>query len=564
MRFQDYEYKRPDLEQYKHDFNLALAQFQKAESIDQLNQSMQEIIGLRNYFDTIGNLCYIRHSINTEDEFYKAEQDFMDEATPEVQELETAYYQALVDSPFRKELEAKWGKQLFALADLKLKTFQPEIIPLLQKENKLSSEYTKLLASAKIQFEGEERTLAQLGPFMESKDRDMRKKAANARFGFMAENKEKLDQIYDDLVKVRTEIAKNLGFQNFVELGYARMQRVDYNAEMVANFRKQVEDYIVPLASKLIDRQSKRIGIEDLKYYDENLKFTTGNASPKGSPEWIIENGKEMYKELSPETNEFFQFMIDHDLMDLVAKKGKAGGGYCTYIADYQSPFIFSNFNGTSGDIDVLTHEAGHAFQVYSSRHYEVPEYQFPTHEACEIHSMSMEFFTWPWMEKFFKEDTEKYKFSHLGDALLFLPYGVSVDEFQHWIYEHPEATPDERNHAWREIERKYLPHRDYDGNTYLENGAFWQRQGHIYSSPFYYIDYTLAQICAFQYWVKAQSNQEEAWESYVNLCKLGGSRSFTELVKAAGLTSPFEKGCVESVVVKIDQWLSSVDDTKL
>ncbi|GAA0324520.1 M3 family oligoendopeptidase [Bacillus carboniphilus] len=564
MQFQDYEYKRIDVDSFKNEFHQALEQFKNSSSLEQVDLALKEIIRLRNYAETMANLCYIRHSINTEDEFYKAEQDFMDEAGPELQGLQSSFYEVLVASPFRAQLEEKWGKQLFALAELQLKTFKPEIIPLLQKENKLSTEYTKLLASAKIDFEGEERTLAQLGPFMESKDRDMRIKASNARFGFMAENKDKLDQIYDDLVKVRTEIAKELGFKNFVELGYARMQRVGYDAEMVANFRKQVETHIVPLSTKLIERQSKRIGIEEMKYYDENLQFTTGNATPKGDPEWIIENGKKMYAELSKETDEFFQFMIDHNLMDLVAKKGKAGGGYCTYIADYQSPYIFSNFNGTSGDIDVLTHEAGHAFQVYSSRQYEVPEYQFPTHEACEIHSMSMEFFTWPWMELFFKEETEKYKFSHLSSGLQFLPYGVAVDEFQHWVYENPEATPAERNQAWRNLEKKYLPHRDYDGNEYLESGAFWQRQGHIYGSPFYYIDYTLAQICAFQYWVKAQNNQEEAWESYVKLCKQGGSKSFIELVKDAGLISPFEDGCVESVVDEINSWLESVDDTKL
>jgi M3 family oligoendopeptidase len=256
--------------------------------------------------------------------------------------------------------------------------------------------------------------------------------------------------------------------------------------------------------------------------------------------------------------------MQENNLMDLVAKKGKAGGGYCTYIENYKSPFIFSNFNGTSGDIDVLTHEAGHAFQVYSSRHFEIPEYYWPTYEACEIHSMSMEFFTWPWMELFFEEDTDKYKFSHLSDALLFLPYGVSVDEFQHWVYENPEATPKERKLKWREIEKKYLPHKDYDGNKYLENGGFWQRQGHIYNSPFYYIDYTLAQICAFQFWKRSRENQEEAWADYVNLCKLGGSMSFTKLVEAANLISPFEAGCVESVVGVIENWLNSVDDKKL
>ncbi|HYK72121.1 MAG TPA: M3 family oligoendopeptidase, partial [Pseudoneobacillus sp.] len=426
------------------------------------------------------------------------------------------------------------------------------------------TEYTKLVASAKIQFEGEERTLAQLDPFTESKDREMRKLASETKFGFFKENEEKFDQIYDELVKVRTEIAQKLGYKNFVELGYYRMSRTDYNAEMVANFRNQVKEFIVPIATKLKERQRQRIGLDSLKYYDEGFKFDSGNATPKGSPEWIIENGQKMYEELSKETGEFFRFMQDNNLMDLVAKKGKAGGGYCTYIDEYKAPFIFSNFNGTSGDIDVLTHEAGHAFQVYSSRHFEIPEYNWPTFEACEIHSMSMEFFTWPWMDLFFKEDTDKYKFAHLSGALLFLPYGVSVDEFQHWVYENPEATPKERKQAWREIERKYSPHKDYDGNEYLENGGFWQRQGHIYNSPFYYIDYTLAQICAFQFWKKSREDQEAAWKDYAHLCQLGGSLSFTKLAEEAGLISPFQDGCVESVVGEIENWLNSVDDQKL
>ena len=564
MNFENYTYIRPNLEEVTAKFSAEIERFNQSASVAEQSQVMNEINKLRNDLGTMFNLCYIRHSIDTNDEFYKQEQDYMDEVQPEIEGLVTKYYQALVDSKFRKQLEEKWGRQLFALAEGQLKTFKPEIVPLLQKENRLSTEYTKLLASAKIDFEGEERTLAQLEPFTESTDREMRKRANEAKFGFFAEHEGELDRIYDNLVKVRTEIAQALGFKNFVELGYYRMMRTDYNAEMVANFRTQVKDFIVPIATKLKVRQQERIGLDKLKYYDEGFNFQTGNAVPKGNPEWIIENGQKMYEDLSAETGVFFRFMQDNKLMDLVAKKGKAGGGYCTFIENYKAPFIFSNFNGTSGDIDVLTHEAGHAFQVYSSRHFEIPEYNWPTYEACEIHSMSMEFFTWPWMELFFKEDTDKYKFSHLSDALLFLPYGVSVDEFQHWIYENPEATPKERKLKWREIEKKYMPHKDYDGNEYLENGGFWQRQGHIFNSPFYYIDYTLAQICAFQFWKRSRENHEEAWADYVKLCKLGGSMSFTKLVKAANLISPFEDGCVESVVGVIESWLNSVEDQKL
>ncbi|MFD1175837.1 M3 family oligoendopeptidase [Paenibacillus puldeungensis] len=564
MKFNDYHYERPDVKAFEHKFKELLNEFTSAGTYEEQDQVMTEINKLRSKFDTLEQLVSIRHSIDTNDEFYKAEQDFFDENGPVVQEFVTDYYRALVGSKFRAELEKKWGSQLFRLAELSLKTFSPEVIEDLQLENKLTTEYAKLIASAKIPFEGEERTLAQLVPFQQSTDRDVRKRAMEASSGFMAENEDTLDRIYDDLVKVRTKIAKKLGFKNFVELGYARMARTDYNAEMVANFRNQVLKHIVPVASKLKERQKNRIGVDQLLYYDENFAFKSGNATPKGDPEWIVSNGAKMYSELSKETNEFFTYMLDNSLMDLVAKKGKQSGGYCTYISEYKSPFIFSNFNGTSGDIDVLTHEAGHAFQVYESRGFEVPEYNFPTYEACEIHSMSMEFFTWPWMDLFFKEEVDKYRFDHLASSLIFIPYGVTVDEFQHFVYENPDATPAERKKAWREIERKYLPHRNYADNAYYEQGGFWQKQSHIFNTPFYYIDYTLAQLCAFQFWKKMHENREAAWADYLRLCREGGSQSFTELVKVAGLISPFEDGCITSVIGSIEAWLNSVDDAAL
>ncbi|WP_191561971.1 M3 family oligoendopeptidase [Metabacillus idriensis] len=564
MKFQEYKYIRPVKEDVEESFYEALEKFKSAGSLEEQEAVIDELNVIRGNISTAFNLCSIRHTIDTNDEFYKEEQDYLDELEPHFKALDTEFYKALVSSAFRNELEEKYGKQLFALADAQLKTFSPEVLEDLQKENKLVTEYTKLVASAKIDFDGKEYTLAQLEPLLESKERDIRKRASDAYFGFYAENGEKFDEIFDKLVKVRTGIAKKLGYANFVELGYERMQRIDFDAAMVKNFRNQIKESIVPMATRLRERQQERLGLDTLAFSDEKLQFTSGNATPKGDAEWIIENGKRMYEDLSPETNEFFDFMIEKNLMDLLAQKGKAGGGYCTYIEDYKAPYIFANFNGTSGDIDVLTHEAGHAFQVYMSRHFNLSEYHFPTHEACEIHSMSMEFFTWPWMERFFKEDTEKYKFSHLSGALLFLPYGVTVDEFQHFIYENPDATPKERKQAWRQIEQKYLPHRNYEDNSFLEEGGFWQRQGHIFNSPFYYIDYTLAQICALQFWKKMHENKEEAWADYLHLCKQGGSKPFLELVQEANLISPFEDGCVQSVTGDIREWLEKVEDQKL
>ena len=564
MRFSQYKYNRPDIKKLETKYNSLLYKFDSAKSPAELERTMTTINNLRNEFFSMSSIASVRNSINTVDKTYKKEKEYFDKINPLFSQVDTRYYQALIKTPHRKTLEKKWGKQLFVLAELAIKVFKPEIVKDLQMENKLSTGYTDLLASAKIKFEGEERNLAQMGPFLVSPDRKMRKKAAQAKYEFFVTNETKLDELYDQLVKVRTTIALKLGYKNFVQLGYDRMCRSDYDAGMVANFRRQVKEYIVPIAQKLKAKQKQRLGLDKLKYYDEGLNFKDGNAKPKGEPEWIINNGRKMYSGLSAETRKFFDFMLKSELMDLVAKKNKAGGGYCTYIPKYKAPFIFSNFNGTSGDIDVLTHEVGHAFQAYCTRDFLVPEYNSPTSEVAEIHSMSMEFFTHPWMEMFFKEDTKKYLFAHLNSAMIFIPYGVTVDEFQHFVYENPDASPVERKKKWREIEKKYLPHRDYDDNKYLANGGFWHQQLHIFKYPFYYIDYTLAQICAFQFWKRSMEDQKLAWADYVKLCKAGGSDSFVKLTELANLISPFKDGCVKSVISTIEKWLDDDKNCKI
>ena len=564
MKFNDYKYEKINIDETKEKFSNLIKSFSDAENLEEQTKYMDEIIKLRNHIDTMETLVSIRHSIDTTDEFYDKENEYVDEISPILFGFISEFYKALVNSKFRADLEKKYGKFLFDLAENTLKTFNEEIIPDLQEENRLSSKYSKLIASAKIQFDGEEKNLSEMVPYTQSKDRNVRIEASKKVAHFFKENKDKFDKIYDGLVKVRTTIAQKLGYKNYVELGYARLSRLEYDSEMVASYRKQVLENIVPLHTELRQRQAKRLGLDKLKFYDEPIKFNSGNADPHGDPEWILNHGKTMYNELSKETTEFFSFMTEKNLLDLLSKKGKMSGGYCTYIPEYKSPYIFANFNGTSHDVDVLTHEAGHAFQVYQSRGYEIPEYLWPTYEACEIHSMSMEFLTWPWMDLFFENDAEKYKFIHLSEALLFIPYGVTVDEFQHWVYENPNATPDDRRAKWLEIEKKYLPTRDYGEVDDLKEGIFWFRQGHIFNSPFYYIDYTLAQVCAFQFWIKSQENREKAWDEYLALCKLGGSKPFFELMKAANLKNPFDQGTIASVIPKIREFLESIDDMKL
>ena len=563
-RFSDLAYQRPDLAQLEASFRSLTEAFRQARTADGAIEAMRAVTALRNHTDTMATLVSIRHSLDTRDAFYDTENNFMDEAMPHIEGYLNDFFRALDETPFKEAISGVYGNHLFELIAVKLKTFRPEIVEDLQTENKLGSEYTKLLSGARIPFEGEERNLSQMGPFTQSKDRDMRRRAQKAVTAFFVENESEFDRIYDELVKIRTVIASKLGFATFTPLAYARFNRTDYDETMVSAYRDQVYRSVVPVTQKLRERQARRLGLPALKYYDESLEFPSGNAKPQGSPEWMIAHAKAMYGEMSPETGEFFDFMLDGGLMDLVTKPGKAPGGYCTYIPDARAPFIFSNFNGTADDVDVLTHEAGHAFQVYQSRHHELPEYAWPTLEACEIHSMSMEFLAWPWMERFFEHETAKYRFAHLSGALLFIPYGVTVDEFQHWVYANPQATPAERKAQWRAIERKYLPHRDYEDNDFLERGGFWFRQGHIFGSPFYYIDYTLAQVSAFEFWAKSRQDRTSTWADYLALCKAGGSRSYLNLLPIARLRNPFTEGSIAAIMEPVSAWLDTVDDTNM
>jgi M3 family oligoendopeptidase len=510
--------------------------------------------------------AFINYSNDTNNKSFSDEQDYFDNNNPLFTDYVMEYYKALVSGTYRKELTEKYGGHLFEIAEISLKSFNPGIIDDMQKENHLSSEYMKLKASAKILFDDNELNLQELEPYMESTDREIRHKAFNAYWKFFGDNKNEFDKLFDELVYLRNDMSHKMGYKNYVELGYARMKRMDYDEEMVNKFRENVKKYIVPLAEKLREKQRSRLGLDKLMVYDLFYQFKSGNPTPKGDPEWIVDQGKTMYDELSPDTREFYDFMFENDLMNVFSRKGKADMGYCEYIAKYKSPYIFANMNGTDDDITVLTHEAGHAFQAYASRNLYFKEYTEPTMESAEVHSMSMEFLTYPWMNLFFKEDTDKFKYSHLIGSVNFLPYGVMVDDFQHWVYNNPEASPDERKSKWREMEKIYMPHLNYGEIDFLESGGRWQKQGHIYESPFYYIDYCLAQICAFQFWSKAIHNGngefKNALKDYIKLCEAGGSRSFLELLKLANLESPFEEGVIKKIVNEIEMYIDSVDDS--
>ncbi len=564
MKFSEMPYKRPDSEAVIQSIQDLTERFKNAKSYEEARTVFLEYEEKEKAVDTTATLAYVRQSIDTRDKFYSEEKSFWDEFGPEAEEYEQQWLEAMLVSPFRKDFEAEYGDLLFVNAEIEKKTFSPEIIEDMQKENELVDEYDNLIASAQIPFEGGVYTLSQLTPFMTDADDARRLAAWKAEGKWYKEQQPQLDRIYDDLVKLRDTMGKKLGYGGYTTLGYYRMERNCWKKEDIEKFRAAVQKYLVPVADSIMREQAKRLGKNyPLSFADAALDFRSGNPRPVGTPDDILAQGKKFYDELSPETSEFFRTMLDEELLDVLSTEGKQAGGYCTSIEQYERPFIFANFNGTQGDVEVVTHEAGHAFAYWMNRKRIPTEYNDPTAEACEVHSMSMEFFGWKNAEGFFGPDARKFKYSHLSGALTFIPYGTMVDHFQHIVYEKPEMTPAERHAEWKKLLGIYMPWMKLDGEIpFYADGEGWQRQIHIYEVPFYYIDYCLAQTVALEFWAMIQKDPEDAWKHYMAYTKQGGSRTFTDLLKNADLVTPFEEVCLKGVCETAAKWLENFDLT--
>ena len=562
MKFSEMPYTRPDTEALKQQMQALTDALKAAPDYETARALFLREQELEKHLSTASTLAEIRHSIDTRDAFYEAESDFFNAAMPELQEYEQNWTAALLQSPFRADFEKDYGSVMFLNAELELKTFSPEIIPELQQENDLVTAYDKLIASAQIPFEGKTYTVAQLGVFKQDPDDARRLAAWKAEGQWYKDNQPKLDEIYDKLVHLRDTMGKKLGYGGYTPLGYYRMGRNCYGKEDVERFRAAVRDYLVPVADGIFRENAKRLGKQyPMSFADNAVMFRSGEAKPRGTADDILKAADRFFAALSPETDVFFRTMRKNELLDLLSTEGKQGGGYCTEIIDYQVPFIFANFNGTRADVETLVHEGGHAFACWKNVERVPLSTIWPSMEGCEVHSMSMEFFSEPWAEEFFGPDAEKFRYSHLAGALTFIPYGTMVDHFQHEVFEHPDWTPRERHDCWKKLLGVYMPWQRLDGDIpFYSDGEGWQRQLHIYGMPFYYIDYCLAQTVALQFWALIQADLADAWRHYLAYTEQGGSRVFTELLKNAGLQSPFDEACLRGVCRKAQEALRGFD----
>lgn len=559
MKFPEMQYRRPDIDAMIALCKTAEEGIKNAPDAQTVLTIYRNLMQEQAHFYSMASLAYIRFTLNTKDDFYNTEKTFLDEQSPLLQGPAQAVDMALMNSPFRAELEEELGTLLFKNLEISVRSFREELVPLMQEANKLESAYQELYASATVEWEGEAIPLPMLGLYKESPDRATRKKAFEKEGGFFDAHREELDTIFDKLVKNRNAQARLLGHENYLQLGYDRLGRNCYGYNELKAFRKQIAEDLVPVVTMTKEDQKKRIGVDQIHLYDHDFLFADGNALPKGTPDDILAAGKKMYDEMNPETAEFIDFMYENQLLDVLSKEGKAPGGYCSTIEDYKAPFIFSNFNGTADDVDVLTHEAGHAFAAFRAFKNNLPLYaQSPTMEACEVHSMSMEFLTQDFHHLFFGENTAKYEYVHAANALSFIPYGCMVDEFQHIMYENENLTPDERNQVWLDLEKKYRPHLHQEDLPFYGRGSGWQFKLHIYLHPLYYIDYCMAQAVAFRFWTMSLKDPADAWKRYLAFVDLGGTVTFEEAVRAAGIPLPYDEGSMGEVAREIAAWLEA------
>ena len=557
QKFSEIKYERPDIEEVKAQIYDYIKNFKNAKNYQEAKKLFLQYNDCSENLSTMYTVAYIRNTINTNDKFYEDEMNFFYEELPKLQIIDKQAGELLLNSPYKADFAKEFGEDLIKGLQAQQKLADEKIIPLQVEEAQLGQEYSKITAGCKTDFRGEECNFYGLLKHMQSTDRTERKEAFLAWANLYEKASVELDRIYSRLVEIRVEMSKILGFENYVDMAYLANGHYYYTAKDVAKFREQVVEVIVPAVEKLYEKQRQRLDIEKLYYYDEQLSFPEGNATPIGDKDYLVNCAKQAYEELSPETGEFINFMVNYDLFDLETKPGKHMGGYCTFLDGYKAPFIFSNFNGTSADVDVLTHEAGHAFQAYTaSKFVPLSSQIWSTSEISEIHSMSMEHFVYPWMEKFFGENADKYRFSHLDEAIKVVPYLCLVDHYQHEVFANPTADAMQRRAIWSKLEKVYMPWRNYDGNKFLEDGGFWMQKQHIFLNPFYYVDYALAQMGAFELYAKSKKDRATAWNDYYNLCKAGGSKSYFDLLKTANLANPFEEGSVKRAVSAVLQEL--------
>ncbi len=502
----------------------------------------------------------INHSLNkemTNPEREETEKYQREHVQPAADEANSKFLGAILTSKHKSAIGERYGKHLLDVIEVMQEPLATVNSDLRVKVGELSTKYDKILSQAEVTIGGELMTLAKARNFLSSENEATRKEAFIAQRRWFIDHRDEIATIFDEMVKLRDEMGRNLGHKNFIPLAYKAMGRTDYGIEQAKKFRELIRKYIVPVQTSLFEARAKRLGYDKLKPWDTGYDPAFTLPSGIAPVDTQIEKAQRVFDQLSPLLGQHFTRMRNEGLIDLENRKGKRAGAYCTTFSDEGRVAILCNSTGDSDDVGTLTHEMGHAFQGWESQVIESVDLQSPTYDACEIHSMGMEYLSMRHMNEFFNDElTAKFRRNRWRDGVEIMCYIAIVDEFQHWVYENPSATPDERDTAWNKIWDIYKPGIDWSSAEEYKS-ARWYMQGHIFGMPFYYIDYAIAEIGAMQLALMDAQDHDKTIEAYLKLCRIGGTMSVLDIFKSVGMRTPFDESLIKDLMAHATKVLS-------
>ncbi|HMJ65757.1 MAG TPA: M3 family oligoendopeptidase, partial [Candidatus Binatia bacterium] len=517
---------------------------------------------LRGVLDEAGARRYIAMTCHTDDpEAEKAYLHFIENILPQIKPRQFQLEQLFVRHAVRGQLDHKRYEVFQRDTKLKVDLFRPENVPLETEEAKLEQQYQKLAGSLTVQFRGEEKTLPQMGRYLEEPDRPLRQEAWESVANRRLKEAEKFQDIFDQLEKLRQQIARNANFSNYVEFAFRKHARFDYTPEDCYRFHAAIETEIVPVVRQLQARRRQQLGVETLRPWDIAVDpLNRPPLRPFEQVDRMVTGTQKIFDRLDGKMSTGFREMQDRKLLDLANRKGKAPGGYQYTLEEARLPFIFMNAVGLQRDVETILHEAGHAFHALATQQEDLHPYRSAPIEFCEVASMSMELLGNEFLEEFYSAgDANRARRTHLENIIGLFPWIATVDAFQHWIYSHPGHTRAERNAAWVDLMKRFGG--DVDWSGYDDARAnLWHRQPHIFTSPFYYVEYGIAQLGALQVWWNSHKDKSKAINDYHRALALGGSRPLPELFQAAGCRFAFDRETIKPLVELVQTELAKLN----
>jgi oligoendopeptidase F len=499
-------------------------------------------------------VLYIRMTCHTDDDAAKtAYLDFVEHVEPQLKKAGFDLDRKIVQSPHASKLDLqRYGVLLRNLrADVEL--FREENIPIQTEETKLSQQYEETCGAMTVTYGGEEKTLPQMARYLEETDRAVREEAWRLIAERRVADRDKLEGLFEKMVALRHQMARNAGCANYIEYAFKRKHRFDYNPADCEAFHRGAEEVCVPVLRQLNAERAKALKVSPLRPWDLSVDILgRPPLRPFERAADLVERTSRLFHGMDPALGTLFDSLRTGDCLDLESRKGKAPGGYQQNRDRMRKPFIFMNAAGLNRDLHTMVHEAGHAFHSMLCNNEPLVDYRHSPLEFAEVASMGMELLAFPYLDQFYSEaDAARAKRTHLEELSRMIPWIATIDAFQHWIYSHPQHSRAERTAYWLQLDRRFGPAVDWTGlEKYRE--SFWQRQLHLFSVPFYYIEYGIAQLGALQLWAQARRNEKKALENYKKALKLGGSRPLPELFGAAELKFNFGPGTMRSLMDEV------------